>query len=45
MGKLDMLSHQQDYRDGLHDNENVVLLKPEFLTVWMMEKMIFEDEE
>jgi len=34
MGKADALSRRMDYKEGIeHDNENVVLLKPEFFKV------------
>jgi len=45
IGKPDALSHWLNYRDRLHDNENVVLLKLEFLAAQVMKGMVFEDEE
>ena len=45
IGKPDVLSHQPDHRDESHDNENIVLLKLEFLTTWVMERMVFEGKE
>ena len=33
MGKLDVLSRRADHRNGASDNENIVLLRPEFLAV------------
>jgi len=33
MGKLDALSRRADYGNGASDNENIVLLRPEFLVV------------
>jgi len=33
MGKLDTLSRRADHGNGASDNENVVLLRPEFLAV------------
>lgn len=45
VGKLNTLSHWLDYRNGLYDNENVVLLKLEFLAVWMMKKIVLENKE
>jgi len=37
MGKLDALSRRADHRNGASDNENIVLLQPEFLTVHALE--------
>jgi len=37
MGKLDTLSRRADHRNGASDNENVVLLRPEFLAVRALE--------
>ena len=37
MGKLDTLSRRADHRNGASDNENVVLLRPEFLAVHALE--------
>jgi len=37
MGKLDVLSRRADHRNGASDNENVVLLWPEFLAVCALE--------
>ena len=45
IGKPDVLSCQPDYEDGLHNNENVVLLKPQFLALQMIEEIVFEGEE
>jgi len=45
IGKPDVLSYRLDHRDGLHDNENVVLLKPEFLVAQVMKGILFKDEE
>jgi len=33
MGKMDTLSHQSDHRTGLEDNDNMVLLTPNFFVV------------
>ena len=38
--KLNVLSHQPDYEDGSHNNENVVLLKLKFLAVWIMTEIV-----
>ena len=43
--KLYVLSYWLDHRDVSHDNENVVLLKPEFLAAWVMKEMVFKDKE
>jgi len=37
MGKLDALSRRADHRNRASDNENVVLLWPEFLAVHALE--------
>jgi len=37
MGKLDALSRRADHRNGASNNENVVLLQPEFLAVHALE--------
>jgi len=37
MGKPDALLRRADHRNGASDNENVVLLQPEFLTVRALE--------
>jgi len=37
MGKLDVLSRRADHGNGASDNENVVLLQPEFLAVHTLE--------
>jgi len=39
MGKLDALSRRADHGNGASDNENVVLLRPEFLAVCALEGM------
>jgi len=37
MGKPDALSRRADHRNGASDNEDVVLLRPEFLAVRALE--------
>jgi len=37
MGKPDALSRRADHRNGTSDNENIVLLRPEFLVVHALE--------
>ena len=37
MGKTDTLSHQSDHRTGLENNDNMVLLTPNFFTVQALE--------
>jgi len=37
MGKLNALSRRADHGNGASDNENVVLLRPEFLVVHTLE--------
>jgi len=39
MGKPDALSRRADHRNGVSDNENIVLLQPEFLAVRALEGM------
>jgi len=38
MGKPDALSRRADYRNRASDNENIVLLRPEFLAVCALKK-------
>ena len=42
IGKPNVLSHQPDHRDESYDNENIVLLKLEFLATWVMKRVAFE---
>jgi len=37
MGKMDALSRRSDHRTGLEDNDNMVLLTPEFFAVRALE--------
>jgi len=37
MGKPDALSRRADHGNGVSDNENIVLLRPEFLAVCALE--------
>jgi len=37
MGKLDTLLRRADHRNGASDNENIVLLRLEFLVVYALE--------
>ena len=39
MGKPDALSRRADHRNGASNNENVVLLRPEFLVVRALEEV------
>ena len=39
MGKLDALSRRADHGNGASDNENIVLLRPEFLAVRALERV------
>jgi len=48
MGKADALSRHVDHKEGIeHDNENVVLLKPEFFKVHMLHQghLLIEEHE
>jgi len=45
MGKPDALSRRADHRNGASDNENVVLLRPEFLAVCALEGVELTDVE
>ena len=45
MGKSDALSRRPDHGDGSGDNQNLVLLRPEFFAVRAMEGVAFEGEE
>jgi len=39
MGKPDALSRRANHGNGASDNENVVLLQPEFLAVYALEEI------
>jgi len=39
MGKPDVLLRRADHRNGALDNDNVVLLRPEFLVVCALEEV------
>jgi len=45
MGKLDTLSRRADHGNGASDNENMVLLRPEFLAVRALEGVELTDVE
>ena len=48
MGKADALSRRADHKEGVeHDNENVVLLKPEMLKIRALRQghLLIEGEE
>jgi len=45
MGKPDTLLRRADYRNGASDNENIVLLRLEFLAVRALEGMELTDIE
>jgi len=45
MGKPDALSRRADYGNGVSDNENIVLLRPEFLAVCALEGIELTDME
>jgi len=45
MKKPDVLSHQWNYGDELHNNENVVLFKLDILAVQIIKEIVFESEE
>jgi len=45
MGKPDTLSQRLDHSSGAADNENLVLLKPEFFAVHAIEGVDVEGEE
>ena len=43
--KPDTLSQKLDYGNSLCNNENIVLIKLEFLIIYTMEDLTFEEEE
>jgi len=43
--KLDTLSQRLDHRDISHDNEDMILLKLEYLTVYIIKELVIEEEE
>jgi len=45
MGKTDTLSCQYDHRTGSEDNDNMVLLTPNFFTVQALEGLEVAGEE
>jgi len=45
MGKTDALSHRSDHRTGSEDNDNMVLLTPNFFTVRALEGLEAAGEE
>ena len=45
MGKTDALSHQSDHRPGSEDNDNMVLLTPNFFAVRALEGLEAAGEE
>jgi hypothetical protein len=45
MGKPDALSWRSDHGNGIQDNENIVLLKPELFTIRALEGLTVEGEE
>ena len=45
IGKLDTLSQRLDYKDISHDNEDMILLKLEYLTVYTIKELVIEEEE
>ena len=45
MEKPNKLFWWLDHGDRSYNSENIVLLKLEFLVVWMMEEIAFESEE
>jgi len=45
MGKLNELSQRPDHGNGLHDDKNIVLLKPKYLVVQAIEKLAFKGEK
>ena len=40
-----MLSQRSDYGNSSHDNKDVVLIKLEFLVVYVIEELVFKGEE
>jgi len=45
MGKTDALSRRSDHRTGSEDNDNMVLLTPNFFAVWALEGLEAAGEE
>lgn len=45
IGKPDILSWRPDYGNSLYDNENMILLKLEYLTVYTLKELRFEEEK
>ena len=45
MNKPDTLYRRLDYGNGLHDNENIVLLKPKYSVVYTLEELAFKGKK
>ena len=45
MGEPNILSQRLDHRDSLYNNKNVVLIKLEFLLVYVIEGLTFKEEK
>ena len=45
INKLNVLSQRLNYNDSLHDNENMVLIKQEYLVVCVIKELAFKEEK
>jgi len=45
MEKLDTLLQQIDHSTEFQNNQDIILLKPKFLAIWILESLTVEDEE
>jgi len=45
MNKPDILYRRLDYGNGLYNNENIVLLKPKYSAVYILEELVFKGEK
>ena len=42
---MDKLFQRLNHSNGLCDNKNVILFKPEYLVVYIIEELVFKEEE
>ena len=45
MEKPDILSWRPDHNNGLYNNKNIILIKPEFLIIHIIEGLTFKEKE
>ena len=45
INKLDILSQRLDHSNSLYDNKNMILLKPEYITVYALKLLAFKEKK